>query len=129
MPFTVQRRRTYEVLLARTDHPTADQVFEDVRGEMPDVSRMTVYRVLDLLVRCGLVKKVSHPGTAARFDPNLKPHHHLVCLRCGKLIDFEERNLDGLEVPRAAQRLGFEVNDHFVQFRGICAECREQEHM
>lgn len=127
IPFTAQRRTTYEVLLAHDDHPTADQVFDEVRAALPDVSRMTVYRVLDLLVSIGLAKKVCHPGTAVRFDPNLRRHHHLVCLRCNKLIDFQENSLNSLEVPRAALRHGFGVNDYSVQFRGICAECRGKE--
>ena len=124
IPFTVQRRATYEVLLARSDHPTAEQVHEEVRAALPDVSRMTVYRVLDLLVRLGLVKKVSHPGTSGRFDANLRQHHHLVCLACNKLIDFEDGALDHLKSPRAARRLGFEIRGYFVQFRGVCADCR-----
>ncbi len=124
VPFTIQRRVTYEALLGRTDHPTADQVHEDVRDVLPGVSRMTVYRVLELLVDVGLVKRVCHPGVAVRFDPNARPHHHLICLRCSTLIDFEERGLDALRSPRAARRMDFEVRDHTVQFRGICARCR-----
>lgn len=127
IPFTVQRRTTYEVLLARSDHPSADQVYEEVQAALPDVSRMTVYRVLELLVDFGLAKKVCHPGTAVRFDPNLRPHHHLVCLQCNKLIDFEESALDSLKSPPVARRLGFKVSDHSVQFRGVCAECRRQK--
>ncbi|MBN1826050.1 MAG: transcriptional repressor [Candidatus Eisenbacteria bacterium] len=123
IPFTVQRQKTYESLLLRNDHPTADRVYEDVRVSLPGMSRMTVYRVLELLVRFGLVKKVCHPGSAARYDPNRQPHHHLVCLRCDKLIDFEESAFDELKAPPEARRLGFEVNDHLVQFRGVCAEC------
>jgi Fur family peroxide stress response transcriptional regulator len=127
IPFTVQRRTTYQVLLDRTDHPTADQIYVEVRQELPDVSRMTVYRVLDLLVDLGLVRKVCHPGNAVRFDANLTKHHHLVCLRCDKLIDFEETAFDDLKPPRAARRLGFRVDGYFVQFRGLCAACREEE--
>ena len=127
IPFTVQRRRTYEALLARDDHPTADRVHEDVGALLPGVSRMTVYRVLELLVRFGLVKKVCHPGASARYDPNRLPHHHLVCLRCNRLIDFEEGAFDGLRAPAAARRHGFEVKDHFVQFRGVCADCAGKE--
>jgi Fur family peroxide stress response transcriptional regulator len=127
IPFTVQRRATYEALLSRADHPTADQVYEEVQATLPDVSRMTVYRVLDLLVDMGLVKKVSHPGCAVRFDPDERQHHHLVCLECNKILDFQEGVLDDLKVPRAARRLGFEVSGYYVQFRGLCADCRQKE--
>jgi Fur family transcriptional regulator, peroxide stress response regulator len=110
--------------MGRGDHPTADQLYETVRAELPGISRMTVYRVLDLLVLLGLVQRVSHPGVAVRFDPNPRPHHHLICLGCQRLIDVEERILDELEPPAAAGRLGFAVTDHSVQFRGLCAQCR-----
>ncbi|MBD3337249.1 MAG: transcriptional repressor [Candidatus Eisenbacteria bacterium] len=127
IPFTVQRRRTYEVLLARADHPTADQVYEDARAVLPGVSRMTVYRVLELLGSLGLVRKVCHPGSAVRFDPNLRRHHHLICHRCNRLIDFEEASLDELDAPPAARRAGFKVDDHVVQFRGTCSECESAD--
>jgi len=123
LPFTAQRRAAYEALLARDDHPTAEQVFEAVRATLPDVSRMTVYRTLELLVDLGLVHKVCHPGKVARYDCNLHPHHHLVCVRCNRLVDFEEAAFEGLPSPRAARRLGFEVDDYTVQFRGVCADC------
>jgi Fur family peroxide stress response transcriptional regulator len=127
IPCTAQRRGTLEVLLSRADHPTADQIYEDVRRRLPSVSRMTIYRVLELLVGLGIVRKVSHPGSAVRYDPNLHPHHHLLCLRCDKLIDIEEGALDTLPAPPEARRLGFEIDDHLVQFRGICAECQQKE--
>ena len=127
IPFTVQRRRVYEVLLGRTDHPTADQIFEAVQEDLPGISRMTVYRVLDLLLRLRLLKKVCHPEATARFDPNTEPHHHLVCTACGRLVDFEERRLDRLHAPAAAQEVGFHIDDHVVQFRGVCASCQANE--
>jgi Fur family peroxide stress response transcriptional regulator len=124
---TIQRRTVFEKLVARTDHPTADQVHEDVRARLPSVSRMTVYRILEWVVRLGLARKVCHPGSAVRFDPNTGPHHHLVCLSCSRLLDFVEPALDELPVPAAAGHAGFEVSGHFVQYRGVCSECRRKE--
>jgi Fur family peroxide stress response transcriptional regulator len=89
---------------------------------MPNVSRMTVYRVLDLLVELGIITKVGHPGNAIRFDPNTERHHHLVCLRCNQLFDLEAPDLDDLELPETG-RLGFRVADYSIQFTGICAAC------
>jgi len=124
---TIQRRTVFETLVARADHPTADQVHEDVRAQLPSVSRMTVYRILEWVVRLGLARKVCHPGSAVRFDPNTGPHHHLVCLSCSRLFDFVEPGLDELPVPAAAGRVGFEVSGYFVQYRGVCSECRREE--
>ena len=123
LPMTAQRRAVLEVLVARKDHPTADQLFEEVRVRLPDISRTTVYRVLETLVQMGAAQKVSHPGSAVRYDPFTAPHHHLVCLRCERLIDIVDPHLDGLRPP--VQREGFEILDYSVHFRGICSRCRQ----
>lgn len=120
---TVQRRVVLEALSKRDDHPTADQVLEDVREDMPSMSRSTVYRVLDTLVRLGLAVKTSHPGAAVRFDPTTERHHHLICLRCEKMVDLHEPQLDALGLPDA-RKLGFEIRDYSIHFRGLCAVCR-----
>ncbi|HWP65920.1 MAG TPA: transcriptional repressor [Candidatus Limnocylindria bacterium] len=123
LPLTVQRRTILEVLAERTDHPTADQVFAAVRRRMPDVSRTTVYRVLDTLVRLGLAVKTPHPGAAVRFDPRTERHHHLVCNACDRVIDLHAPELDTLELPDM-RRLGFEADDYSLHIRGLCADCR-----
>lgn len=123
IPLTHQRRVVLAAIENRKDHPTADQVYEAVRPQIPSISRMTVYRVLELLVRLGVITKVGHPGAVVRFEPSTIRHHHLVCLRCNKLIDWEDPALDGLDLPDAG-RLGFQVTDYSVQIQGVCEECR-----
>ena len=122
VPITVQRRTILEVLAERTDHPTADQVYAAVRRRMPDVSRTTVYRVLDTLVRLGLAVKTPHPGAAVRFDPRTERHHHLVCTRCDRVIDLHAPELNALRLPDT-RRLGFEIDDFSLHIRGLCADC------
>lgn len=122
VPLTVQRRAILEVLAGRTDHPTADQVYAAVRRRMPDVSRTTVYRVLDTLVRLGLAVKTPHPGAAVRFDPRTERHHHLVCTRCDRVIDLHAPELNALRLPDT-RGLGFEIDDFSLHFRGVCADC------
>jgi Fur family peroxide stress response transcriptional regulator len=123
LPLTVQRRIILEVLAGRTDHPTADQVFAAVRARLPDVSRTTVYRVLDTLVRLGLAVKTPHHGAAVRFDPRTERHHHLVCSRCDRVIDLHAPELNALRLPDT-RRLGFEIDDFSLHIRGLCADCR-----
>lgn len=89
LPLTVQRRAVFEDLLARTDHPTADQVHDSVRSRMPGMSRTTVYRVLEALVRLGSARRVCHFGPAVRYDANIGRHDHLVCSACDRVIDVE----------------------------------------
>lgn len=123
LPLTVQRRTVLEALLARDDHPTADQILADVRARLPGVSRTTVYRVLDTLVGLDLAVKICHPGAGVRFDAKTGRHHHLVCLRCEKMVDLHEPALDALPLPDA-RRVGFEVRTYSIHFRGLCADCR-----
>jgi Fur family peroxide stress response transcriptional regulator len=126
LPLTVQRRVVLEALLARHDHPTADALLEDVRGRLPGVSRTTVYRVLETLVRVGAAAKACHLGPAVRYDPNLEPHHHLVCTACDAVTDVTAPELDALSAPPAAvRRAGFRVAASTVVFRGLCRGCRD----
>ena len=122
MPLTVQRRAILESLALREDHPTADQVFEEVSGKVPGLSRTTVYRVLETLVSMDVIHKANHLGSAARYDPNTGRHHHLTCLSCDKVLDLEEGSLEGMRVPLAPAK-GFEIMDYSVHFKGYCRDC------
>jgi Fur family peroxide stress response transcriptional regulator len=111
-----------ESLAPRTDHPTADQILAGVRKRASEISRTTVYRVLEAFVRVGVARKVCHPGAAARYEIVRDRHHHLVCLVCGRMTDFEDLRLDKLPLPDSKAN-GFEAADYSIQFRGICANC------
>src|SRR5262245_43559335 len=126
LPLTVQRRVVHEALATRTDHPTADQLLVDIRTRLPGVSRTTAYGVLETLVRLGLAVKTCTPGSAVRFDPRTERHHHLVCLRCERVIDVHAPSLDALRLP-AVRTSGFEISDYSVHFRGTCSECRRRD--
>jgi Fur family peroxide stress response transcriptional regulator len=125
VPVTVQRRTVLEMILDREDHPAADQVYDEVRERLPAISRATVYRILDMLVEFGLIVKICHPGSAARFDPKIHRHHHLVCMRCEAIIDVEETHPDEITWPNA-RRHGFEIHDYHIHFRGMCIKCRRE---
>ncbi len=123
VPLTVQRRVILESLAGREDHPTADDIFHAVQARIPGVSRTTVYRVLDTLVRAGVASKVAHPGASIRFDAKVHRHHHLVCRACGKVRDLEDAALNAVRLPRT-HRYGFEISDYSIHFTGVCAGCR-----
>jgi Fur family transcriptional regulator, peroxide stress response regulator len=121
LPLTVQRRAILEVLSGRKDHPTADHVFESVRQKMPEISRTTVYRVLETFVQLRIIRKVCHPGAAARYEFQMHRHHHLVCLECEAIVDLEDPSLDGLPLPDVS--FSFKIEDYSIQFRGLCSRC------
>ena len=119
---TVQRRTVFEALSVRRDHPTADQVYDAVKGRIPGLSRTTVYRVLETLVDAGFARKVHHAGGVARFDPMTHRHHHLVCEACGRLVDLDDAAVPTLRLPEA-RGSGFRIKDYAVSFLGRCGAC------
>lgn len=126
LPVTVQRRRIFEALLGRTDHPTPDQVYAAVKDTLPGVSRTTVYRVLDTLVALGVVAKACSPGVAGRVDPRTHRHHHLVCQRCDRLFDVDEEAVPHRIRPPDVRRQGFAIQGYSIYFTGLCANCQAQ---
>jgi len=122
LPLTIQRRVVLQALVPRVDHPTADEILLEVRNAVPEISRTTVYRVLEALVRVGVARKVCHPGAAARYETLGDRHHHLVCSICGRMTNFEDRRLDRIPMPESGLG-GFQVTDFSIQFRGVCASC------
>ncbi len=125
LPLTVQRRAILRAVLERDDHPTADQVHERVREQLPGLSRTTVYRVLEMLVEMGLVRRLHHPGASTRYDGKTHRHHHLVCLRCHAVVDVDEPAIDELNLM-LSKKHGFEIQDYSVHFSGLCAACRRR---
>lgn len=122
LPVTVQRRVIMDVLAGRCDHPTADQVFEEVRQRIVGVSRTTVYRVLETLVGNGLAQKICNQQAKARFDAQTRRHHHVECLRCGAVADVHDATLDLIAIPEG-ERSGFHITDYSISFKGTCPDC------
>lgn len=122
LPLTAQRRIVFESLVGRHDHPTADQIYDQVRDSLPDLSRATVYRVLSTLVEWGLAQKVSCTDRGARFDGKIDNHHHLVCRSCDAIVDTEA------DFPIPSRRpKGFRIEGTSVVFHGICSDCSEKK--
>jgi Fur family transcriptional regulator, peroxide stress response regulator len=125
-PLTVQRRIILEEMLLREDHPTAEQIYDAARARVPEISRGTVYRTLETLVQLGAIGRAHYLGPATRFDSNTNHHHHLVCIRCNRVMDFEDARLNDLPFPERT-RTGFQIVDYSIHFIGLCAECQQAE--
>lgn len=114
-----------EVLSHRLDHPTVEQIHAGVAERLPGVSKATVYRNLEMLLRLGLVRSLSHPGSAARFDPNLERHHHFLCERCGAIHDLAPERVRGSEqLDFVIAEDGHAGRDVSVTVHGTCSTCR-----
>jgi Fur family peroxide stress response transcriptional regulator len=120
---TTQRRTVYECLARSLDHPTAEALYERVKGRLPGVSLATVYRNLRLFVAAGFVDEVATGASLSRFDANQTRHHHLICTVCGSVRDYYSDALDGMTAAvRPDER--FEVREAKVNIFGHCADCR-----
>lgn len=119
---TRQREAILEAVRSTTVHPDAQWVYDAVRQQMPRVSLGTVYRNLSLLAQHGLIRQIPTVGGYARFDGNLLPHGHLVCLRCDRIEDLPlDDNFEGLQPGAVAS--GFRNLSLQVRMRGICPSC------
>jgi Fur family peroxide stress response transcriptional regulator len=118
-----QRTRILELLRSTEIHPTADWLYEKLKNEFPRLSLGTVYRNLSILVEQGLAKKIYFGSTFDRFEANIKPHYHLICELCGKILDFEMAIYDDLNF-QAKQLTNFTIRHHKLEFFGICEKCK-----
>ena len=90
---TPQRLAIIKALLGSGEHPRADAIFAEVRREHPHISLATVHRTLETLCEIGEARKVTMLHDSARYDGNITPHHHVVCVKCRRIRD--------IEIPRA----------------------------
>jgi Fe2+ or Zn2+ uptake regulation protein len=118
---TPQRRSVFAALAGASHHPTAEAVYAAVSTEMPTISLRTVYQTLNDLAAMGELVALDLGTGATRFDPNLAPHHHLVCDGCGRIQDVHAE-FPGVALP-SGDPSGFEVSSTEIVFRGRCAAC------
>ncbi|MEA5509458.1 Fur family transcriptional regulator [Crocosphaera sp. UHCC 0190] len=120
---TPQRFAVYANLLARTDHPTAEQILSDLNQTAPTSSQATVYSALQALRQVGLVREVLLEEGVSRYDANVDSHHHFRCRCCGVIEDipwktFQSINLQGL-------RPGIQPERYEVTVQGVCDRCQD----
>ena len=120
---TRQRKLILKELRKCRSHPTATDVYDIVRKQLPKISLGTVYRNLELLARSGLIHKFDAAGAQARFDGDPGPHYHVRCVSCHRVDDIQGLEL---KVPRISIRSpnGYEILGHRLEFVGICLQCK-----
>ena len=130
---TPQRKEILRIFVEHSDfhHMSAEDVYCILQKRESEIGLATVYRALDLLSELGILVKVEFGDGCARYelntaDPNIHHHHHLICIKCKRVIEFEEDLLDDLEENIAAKS-GFQILNHEVKFFGYCKDCRAEE--
>nr|MBC7245266.1 transcriptional repressor [Chloroflexota bacterium] len=126
---TRPRRAVLQVLESEGEFLSPAEVLARGQAIYPALSRATVYRTLEILAQLGLLCMI-HAGEArsrvACVEMHHRGHHLLLCVSCGNVIPFEECVVSDLEAL-LAQRLGFQIKGHLLEFYGLCEECRERQ--
>lgn len=124
---TRERRAILDEMLEVRGHFDADQLLMLFRRKGRPVSRATLYRTLARLVDAGIVHKIEMETGQARYEPMFGRHHHdhLVCVECGRIIEFENRDIERLQ-EEVCRRKKFTMTGHTHQIRGSCESCSEK---
>ena len=123
---TPQRVAILRAVEGSGSHPDADAVYRYVSREHPHISRDTVYRTLSMMEEKRIISSVLSFGNAKRYDPNTARHHHLICIRCRTIFDFDAEKFDRLEPP-VAMIERFKVFRTTVHVEGECDDCQKRE--
>jgi Fur family peroxide stress response transcriptional regulator len=121
--FTAQRAAVYSYLRRVESHPTADEIFTNVRDDIPDISLATVYKALEAFVSAGAARKLQFGDGPARYDGRTDDHHHMRCLACGGVHDVEAE-VDHRLKGGLLSRNGFEVIGYRLELLGYCPACK-----
>lgn len=119
---TKQKQIVLHAVQSRSDHPTADSIFMDIRAYDNKISRGTVYRNLSQLAERGEINHVKVPG-ADRFDWRTDKHCHLICTMCDKVCDAPANYSDSADTE-LAKATGYLISRHRTIFEGICPDCQ-----
>jgi Fur family ferric uptake transcriptional regulator len=121
---TRQREAILEVFLSARGHITSEDLYQQVRARHPHIGYTTVYRTMKLLCDAGLAHEHNFDGTT-RYEIAHEHHDHLVCVRCGKIVEFECGMIEAAQ-ERIAQAHGFRVLRHRHELYGHCPECQKR---
>ena len=122
---TPQRMAVLRILVTSEEHPSVEQIYEQVKADFPMTSLATIYKTVTLLKEMGEILELSFSHDGNRYDGNKPyPHPHLVCTQCKKITDLQVANLN--ELPqKVAQSTGYRIVSQRLDFFGVCPQCQE----
>lgn len=134
---TTPREIILDLLNKTSEHLSAEEIFLDVCRIYPNIGLATVYRTLELLVRIGLVFKFDFGDGRARYElkegpEGPRPHHHLVCTNCNRVIDYSGSVNEVIELRKKiekglSKKYHFKILNHFFRFDGLCERCQKEK--
>ncbi|MDP8289650.1 MAG: Fur family transcriptional regulator [Candidatus Susulua stagnicola] len=134
---TPSRDAILDVLTKTTKHLSAEEIYEQIRKVHPSGGLATVYRTLELLTELGIVYKFDFGDNRARYELAQETavkdhHHHLVCMKCYRIIEYTDFIDDEIELLKRTEkslskRYNFEISKHIIQFYGLCDRCKSKK--
>ena len=123
--YTLQRQIIWDEICKNDDHRDAEEIYFKIKQGGHKVSRATVYRTIDVLVKNNLVRKLELGDGRNRYENKLDSSHHdhIVCIQCGRIDEFMDENIEKLQ-DEIAKQYQFKIVRHIHQLFGLCRDCR-----
>ncbi len=122
---TKQRKTILDILKSRKDHPTASELYLEVREKIPHVSLGTIYRNLNVLTDSGEVQEININNKFKRYDGNPRQHYHFNCLECKRVFDLNGSYQEDLDTM-ISEKNPHQISGHNADFFGTCSQCLEK---
>ncbi|MCI4626249.1 MAG: transcriptional repressor [Candidatus Magnetoovum sp. WYHC-5] len=120
---TPQRMVIANLLTNNSTHPSAEDIYHAALEQIPGMSFATVYNTLEIFKEKGAIRELNIDPERKRYDPDTSNHHHLICVKCGKIIDV----FDGVDVNVVNDTISeFKIAEVHVEFYGVCNSCEKK---
>ena len=121
--YTQQRQEVWDEICSTNEHRDAEDIYNSLRKRQTNVSRATVYRTIDILVKNNLVRRLDLGDGRSRFENKMgiAHHDHIVCLDCRKIVEFMNEEIEAIQ-DQIAEKMGFEIVRHVHQLFGNCLD-------
>ncbi|MGA9754353.1 MAG: Fur family transcriptional regulator [Desulfobaccales bacterium] len=122
---TPQRLAMLRIIAKSEGHPSAEKIYDQIKADFPTTSLATIYKTLSLLKDMDEVLELNFAGMGSRYDGNKPyPHPHVICTKCGQILDPEFTAMAEL-TQVMAQQTGYEITHHQLNFFGLCPKCQK----
>ena len=123
---TQQRELILEEFLRAGSHLSTEDLYLRLRKKNPRIGYATVHRTLKLFAECGIAEQRHFGDGQARYEASSQDEHHdhLICLSCGRIVEFEDARIEKLQVEVAADH-GFTIERHRLELYGTCQDCSQ----
>ena len=122
---TPQRLAILNILALSDGHPSAERIYDQIKGEFPTTSLATVYKTITVLKELGEVLELGFADAGSRYDGNKPfPHPHVICTKCGSIVDPQFSKMEKM-AAEMAKKSGFKITNHRLDFFGLCPKCQK----